>query len=63
MTKDDVFKAIADEWQVAIDVLKEAVTTASENGNYQAVVHLTMAIEQCYMALYGNKPDFTGIEL
>jgi len=63
MTEDEVFKAIADEWQSTIDVLKSAVTIAAENGNYREVVHLTMAIEQCYMALYGSKPDFTGIEL
>lgn len=63
MTEEKMWEEIEKAWLEAIEVLKAGIGVAAENADYKQLVHLTMAVQQCYLAMNGDKPDFNGIDL
>lgn len=63
MTEEKMWEEIEKVWQEAIDILKVGIEVAAENADYKKLVHFTMAVQQCYLAMNGDKPDFDGINL
>ena len=63
MTEEQLWIEIKDVWQKTIDALKAGHDCAIENCDYKDAITFSIAIQQCYLAMNGNKPDFEGIDL
>lgn len=63
MTEEQMWIEIHAVWKKTIDVLKVGHECAAENAEYNDMIKFTLAIQQCYLAMNGHKPNFEGIDL